>query len=435
MRNIALLEWGPASLFYIQPRERIKVRTIWLEGGPIMPPFLSTRDESKASSSGICVRYALSAFEDLNSAIRNLRRCFGFPYQEYIGYLNTLSRTHRARREHEALVDRLRRWAIFGNVDAVVWIDYAKANQPPGSFKMGPRDSRPFSQAHMELCADAHFHDDEDDHHNGEADSEAAWSDVEDEAGERGAAPREAPHHSQQQNVNDLSLSQGSRKTSIVLQRGHSAGAAVPLKRLVRASELDLSGIRDQKSLSLSARESSKASRALSSERERSPEFKSQSARTMQENALLRTMIQEEIVPGHGSIYTRSIAPGPGYYGVPGYSTLEESGVGQFNHRPKSRIDAVAEASKDLPGPGEYTPRARQLEVRPQLGKIGKAPRLVPSTETARKLPFISALASECEGHGVHSPNVLHVIDPEAPCARSYQKQPKYSFGRMKRPF
>ncbi|CAE8669910.1 unnamed protein product, partial [Polarella glacialis] len=126
MRNIALLEWGPASLFYIQPRELIKVRSKWLEGGPVLPLFISTMEETKAGGPDIVVRYALSAFEDLNSAIKNLRRCFGFPYQEYIGYINTLTQSHRARREHEVLIDRLRRWAIFGNVDAVFWIDYAK---------------------------------------------------------------------------------------------------------------------------------------------------------------------------------------------------------------------------------------------------------------------------------------------------------------------
>jgi len=427
MRNIALLEWGPASLFYIQPREQIKVRTAWLEGGPIMPPFLSTRDESKASSSGICVRYALSAFEDLNSAIRNLRCCFGFPYQEYIGYLNTLSRSHRARREHEALVDRLRRWAIFGNVDAVVWIDYAKANQPPGSFKMGPRDSRPFSQAHMELCADDF--DGELDNNNGDADSEAAWSDIEEDAGRVEASPREVPHHSQLQH--EISLSQGSRKNSLVLQRGHSENkvVGVPLKRLVRAAELA-----DQKAASLSARESTKA-RSQEHSGERSQDYKSQSARNMQENALLRTMIQEEIVPGHGSIYTRSIAPGPGYYGVPGYPTLEEVGVGQFGHKPRSRIDMLMEAQRDQPGPGQYTPRAQQLESKAQLGKIGKAPRLVRTEDTARKLPFISPQASECEGHGAHSPGPCRAIDPDAPCAKDYRKPPKFSFGRMKRPF
>jgi len=428
MRNIALLEWGPASLFYIQPRERIKIRTEWLEGGPIMPAFLSTRDESKES--GITVRYALSAFEDLNHAIRNLRRCFGFPYQEYIGYLNTLNRTHRARREHEALVDRLRRWAIFGNVDAVVWIDYAKANQPPGSFKMGPRDSRPFSQAHMELCD----LDEDEDNNNGDGDSEASWSDIEGDNGGghllgTGAVPREAPHHPQQQkDMTALSEEHHLLQPLVLSARAHSA-ASVPLKRLVRASELA-----EQKALSLSARDGSKTQRRLSGDQDKAPEFRTQSARAMQENALLRTMIQEEIIPGHGSIYIRSIAPGPGYYGTPGPS-LEEGGVGAFGKRPKSRIDAIMEAGKDQPGPGEYTPRVRSLEARAQLGAIGKAPRLVPPTETARKLPFISAMASEFENHGIHSPNHLHLIDPEAPCSKSYQKAPKYSFGRMKRPF
>lgn len=431
MRNIALLEWGPASLFYIQPRECIKVRTGWLEGGPIMPPFLSTRDESKGSGNDICVRYALSAFEDLNSVIRNLRRCFGFPYQEYIGYLNTLSRTHRARREHESLVDRLRRWAIFGNVDAVVWIDYAKSNQPPGSFKMGPRDSRPFSQAHMEICADVL--DCELDDNRGEADSEAAWSDIEEEgpAGER-AVTREAQHHASQLQpnaANEYSISQGSRKTSIVLQRGHTSDGrigGVPLKRLVRAAELA-----DNKSLS--AREKSKTTKGANSAPHASA-AKSQMHMQMQENALLRTMIQEEFVPGHGSIYIRSMAPGPGYYGVPGYPTLEEVGVGQFGYKPANgHIDKVVEASKDIPGPGEYTPRA--LDPERQFGKIGKAPRCVPSMEAARKLPFISKSHSDCEGYGVHSPAVLHKFPPEAPCARAFVKPPKYSFGKMKRPF
>jgi len=422
MRNIALLEWGPASLFHIQPREQIKVRTAWLEGGPIMPPFLSTRDESKGSSSGICVRYALSAFEDLNSAIRNLRRCFGFPYQEYIGYLNTLSRTHRARREHEALVDRLRKWAIFGNVDAVVWIDYAKANQPPGSFKMGPRDSRPFSQAHMELCLDL---DVDDDNNNAEGDSEAAWSDIDDEVGERGAPrdrERETTHLPQQQI--DASQCQASRKPSLVLQR-HSGGS-VPLKRLVRAAELVEQG--DQ--LAWTPRDSK--SRSGSAKRDHSLGFKSQSARLKQENALLRTMIQEEVVPGHGSIYTRSIAPGPGYYGSPGCAGLEDGGMGQFGTKPKSRMDMITEASKDFPGPGDYTPRVHQLDDAQQLGKIGKGPRMVLATQIHRKLPFISAQASESEGRGLYSPNVLHSISPTAPC---FMKTPKYSFGKMKRPF
>ena len=35
MRNIAILEWGPASLYYLEPRELIKVRSVILTGGPV----------------------------------------------------------------------------------------------------------------------------------------------------------------------------------------------------------------------------------------------------------------------------------------------------------------------------------------------------------------------------------------------------------------
>jgi len=310
----------------------------------------------------------------------------------------------------------------------VVWIDYAKANQPPGSFKMGPRDSRPFSQAHMEICDDDYFNFVQ----NGDDDSDAAYSDKEEESpAERAApAPREAPNHgAQKDGLNDPN-SLTPRKTSLILQGGGGA-ATVPLKRLVRAGELA-----EQKALALSARDSSKPRTGSGvSERSDSPATKLQSARQMQENALLRTMIQEEIVPGHGSIYIRSIAPGPGYYGTPGVSTLSDTGVGQFGHRPRGRIDTIMDAAKQKPGPGDHTPRPRQLETIPHLGRIGRAPRLVPPTEVARKLPFISALASACEGYGTQSPPILHAIAPDAPCAQSYDKPAKYSFGRMKRPF
>jgi hypothetical protein len=173
-------------------------------------------------------------------------------------------------------------------------------------------------------------------------------------------------------------------------------------------------------------------------DRDQSPETKLQSARALQENALLRTMIQEEIIPGHGSIYTRSIAPGPGYYGAPSPMSLEDGKCGVFGHRPKGRIDSVTEASKDQPGPGEYSPKARQLELNPQLGKFDKAIKssIVAPVDIARKLPFISALASECEGHSIHSPAYFHTISPEAPQhTRSFAKSAKYSFGKMRRPF
>lgn len=380
-----------------------------------MPPFLSTREESKSSSSDLCVRYALSAFEDLNSAIRSLRRCFGFPYQEYIGYLNTLTHTHRARREHEALIDRLRRWAIFGNVDAVVWIDYAKANQPPGSFKMGPRDSRPFSAAHMELCthtpSGSVFEREENDGDN----SEASWSEIEQEgaSGTGGAAGGHAVHDPSPAPATDGVSGSGqrqSRRGSFVLQLSGSTGP-VPLKRLGASS----------------ARRATPRTR-----RDTSPATKLQSAR---ENSILRTLIQEEVIPAYGSIYTRSIAPGPGYYGAPGANSLQDVGPG-FGHRPKGRIDAIVDATKELPGPGEYSPRTLSVEEKAALGRFGRAPKLVLPSEISRKLPFISSVASERETHSVHSPALFHTVPDDAPClAHGVQKSPEYSFCKSRRPF
>ena len=72
-----------------------------------------------------CAQRFQLRLEDLNSAIKNLRRCFGFPYQEYIGpaarsiffggsssvlcatlrYMNTLTHQYRTRSEHEDCAD------------------------------------------------------------------------------------------------------------------------------------------------------------------------------------------------------------------------------------------------------------------------------------------------------------------------------------------
>merc|ERR1712134_169587 len=48
------------------------------------------------------------------------------------------------------------------------------------------------------------------------------------------------------------------------------------------------------------------------------------SAQKQKADMLLDMMIQEEVVPAHGSIYPRSIAPGPGHYGNP-YSSLSQN--------------------------------------------------------------------------------------------------------------
>lgn len=40
---------------------------------------------------------------------------------------------------------------------------------------------------------------------------------------------------------------------------------------------------------------------------------------------MLRLQLQEEVVPVPGSIYSRSIVPGPGYYGAPKAPSKKES--------------------------------------------------------------------------------------------------------------
>ncbi|CAE8588050.1 unnamed protein product, partial [Polarella glacialis] len=353
-------------------------------------------EETKAGGPDIVVRYALSAFEDLNSAIKNLRRCFGFPYQEYIGYINTLTQSHRARREHEVLIDRLRRWAIFGNVDAVFWIDYAKANQPPGSFKMGPRESCPFSPAHLQICSDLFdgF---------GAADNDA------DESEEACSEPdqEQQGHHGSM----EPPAMQGSRNGSVQMTpREPGTLRPFPMKR----NKLDRSGVRPihslhQPELAPGKSTSSPATAALANEEADEPG--SDQARAspacnnvtnvglQDEREQLRKMLQEEVVPAPGSIYTRSIVPGPGYYGIPRGPKGASEDAPSFGRKQKGRIDIVMDLAKRVPGPGEYGNggKAEMAEIAAKLGRFNKADKLVATELLRRKLPFISKSAAASE--------------------------------------
>uniref|UniRef100_A0A7S0ZYT1 Uncharacterized protein n=1 Tax=Noctiluca scintillans TaxID=2966 RepID=A0A7S0ZYT1_NOCSC len=369
MRNIALLEWGPASLYHIQPRERIRVRTGWLEGGPLMPPFLSTSEESRAK---IKVRYALSAYEDLNRAIRNLRRCFGFPYQEYVGYLNTMTRTHRARREHSILVDSLRRWAMFGNVDAVLWIDYAKANQPPGSFKMGSRDSRPFSPLHILICAAS----------DGEADEyeeSEAWSDSDADPGTQHTPNVTASQH-EFFSATRSPLEKDCRPAGAHLERPRLTVLA-----LGRHSRHGHTGA----TLKPSAERDRATVKSLTSE-SGSPTLKLEAMRKRQEP---RDLLQDEVIPAHGSIYKRSITPGPGYYCLE--KTIKDVGP-SFTIRRRCFVDDAVKNSKISPGPGDYESDASLSEAKKPYGCLARGPRMVEPLDIHKRFPFSKA-ASERE--------------------------------------
>jgi len=83
--------------------------------------------QNKSSLIKTC-RYAFSHFRSLDECIKNLQNCFNFTYEESIGFFNSTTQTCRVRREHEAIIDRLRGWLTRVNIDAVCWLDYEKPN-------------------------------------------------------------------------------------------------------------------------------------------------------------------------------------------------------------------------------------------------------------------------------------------------------------------
>merc|ERR1712124_48794 len=78
------------------------------------------------------------------------------------------------------------------------------------------------------------------------------------------------------------------------------------------------------------------------------------SAEKKKADMLLDMMIQEEVVPAHGSIYPRSIAPGPGHYGNPFCAIAPGSFGKTFGRKAIGRIDETIRVAKLRPGPGEY---------------------------------------------------------------------------------
>lgn len=395
MRNIALLEWGPSSLYHMLPREKVRVRTAWMDGGPSLPPFLSMvvegNHQSLDSAQKTVVRYALSAFEDLNAAIRNLRKCFGFPQQDCIGYLNTLTRTYRARPEHESLVDIIRRWAQLTNVDAILWIDYAKQNLPAGSFKVGAKNSRPFSKHHMEFCASASKVLEPENDEESEA-----WSDID----------------------NDLPPLSGMFPVSPDVG-GHQPSAGVS-QSTVFSHPLAIP-VKSQRSCLMALRSTSLCSAGATSSQEAQVRFD-------------RSTFEEDRPPAYGSIYTRSIGPGPGGYDPDGITAATPQGPA-FLSRGKNVFGQITSRASKVPGPGKYTPRMPKLGESSKMGTFERTPKLVATLDVSKKLPFISPQASKCEGHGVHSPSEFRVMPPERPCIITEMRSPNYSFSRSRRLF
>lgn len=323
---------------------------------------------------------------------------------------------------------------MFGNVDAIFWIDYTKANQPPGSFKLGPRVSCPFSPAHLQLCHGGVLSGENDLEADG---SEAAWSDHEEE------------HPSGTLLLEHHSTLQGFEGTIKIPAREPGTLRPFPMRR----SHLDKPGIRVSHMLHQPADTprvilSGAFASSLAEEASTGHGVSGEATTSLEDQSILKTprkpkddkeslkhSLQEEFVPAPGSIYVRSIVPGPGYYGVPqGVKGTHDSF--SFGRKLKGRIDEVVAASSERPGPGIYDPKAQLIEPTVVFGSFSKAPRSVPVDEIKRKLPFISKIASSLEGYGGDSSLSFHCVKPDGGKQLSANLQPpRCTFGKARRPW
>jgi len=300
---------------------------------------------------------------------------------------------------------------MLGNVDAVVWIDYVKSNLAPGSFKMGPRVSRPFSDAHISICA----YLPEDEKERFEEHSEA-WSVVEDE-------------NFVQPGVHDTT----GERTDATLGASSGDDALASSASLKDLKDGPLSPFALKLFSARLARSSSKAHAVEDGEESRAKR-KSKRKSKKKGKEELRSVIQEEVIPAPGSIYPRSIVPGPGYYrSLP--QTLADNRM-SFGYRPLGNIGSLVKRVKHLPGPGAYESKVPPVGAEVRFGRFGRAQRIVDPLDAARKLPFISAFASKSEAHGTLSPPKFYSVSPEAASAtRGHLRPPQYSFGSTRRPF
>jgi hypothetical protein len=152
-------------------------------------------------------------------------------------------------------------------------------------------------------------------------------------------------------------------------------------------------------------------------------------------------MLQEEYIPGHESIYYRSIAPGPGYYTVNSACFEDRHNVNLekvSSFGSGHRIDHTMGLHylKDIPGPGEHATPKGLAESKGNLGRFGRSVKCVTNLESVKKLPFISHQASKVEAYGIHSPSKFHDVPEDSPhLTRGHVQAPKYSFGQARRPF
>lgn len=99
-------------------------------------------------------------------------------------------------------------------------------------------------------------------------------------------------------------------------------------------------------------------------------------------------------------------------------------------------IDEAGLRLKDLPGPGDYREKTPLAEAKHKLGRFNRADKLLTPADAAKKLPFISAMASMSEGSATLNPNVFASVCPSESGLPAYEKAgPEFSFGKARRPW
>jgi hypothetical protein len=153
----------------------------------------------------------------------------------------------------------------------------------------------------------------------------------------------------------------------------------------------------------------------------------------------MRGMLQEEVIPCPGSIYPRTMTPGPGYYGVPSIGSPRQAP--SFYARRKGCIDMAVDEHRTVPAPGTYEHeaaadgKAKKKQGGNSFGTAAMATLMTPA-QTMRKLPFISTTASLAEAPCVCSPSGFHSITPEATNRTGDRSRgAAWTFSKMRRPF
>ncbi|RQO79327.1 hypothetical protein DBR40_02900 [Pedobacter sp. KBW01] len=124
--KIAVLGWG--SLIWDQ-RDLILADNIWHENGPELPIEFARVSQGgrltlviKPSWEEVKVMYATSKFQDLESAIENLKSREGTKI-ERIGFYNFVSAEKNLRSANESIISNLISWNTRPGFDAVIWTD------------------------------------------------------------------------------------------------------------------------------------------------------------------------------------------------------------------------------------------------------------------------------------------------------------------------